>query len=65
MSPYTIALHKIDTCCCKKQLESRQRQLGKTAVVKGGAYNVSYRQKDNRNGLEACESHFLKNAYQQ
>ena len=41
MSPYTIVLREIDTCCKKKQLESRQRQLEKTAVVKTGAYIVS------------------------
>ena len=41
MSPYTIVLHKIDSCSCKRQLESRQRQLEKTAVVKAGTYIVS------------------------
>ena len=48
----------------KKQLESRQRQLGKTAVVKAGAYIVSIDRKTTVYGLGACESHFLKNAYQ-
>ena len=34
-------LRKTDLCSCKRQLESRQRQLEKTAVVKAGAYIVS------------------------
>ena len=37
----------------KKQLESRQRQLGKTAVVKAGAYIVSMDRKTTVYGLEA------------
>ena len=41
MSPYTIVLRKTDLCSCKRQLESQQRQLEKTAVVKAGAYIVS------------------------
>ena len=48
----------------EKQLESRQRQLGKTAVIKAGAYIVSTDRKTNVYGLEACESRFLRNAYQ-
>ena len=42
MSPYTIVLCKI------LLLESRQRQLGKTAVVNVGDLHCVYRQKDNR-----------------
>ena len=41
MSPYTIVSHKMDNVLAKRQLESRKRQLGKTAVVKVGAYIVS------------------------
>ena len=47
----------------KKQLESRHRQLGKTAVVKAGAYIVSIDTKTTVYGLEACESRFWKNVY--
>ena len=38
MSSYTIALRKLGRVLVKKQLGSRQRQLGKTAVIKAGAY---------------------------
>ena len=39
----------------KKQLESRQGQLGKTAVVNAGAYIVSmHGQKDNRIPTGSC-----------
>ena len=41
MSLYTIVLHKIDMCCCKKQLKSWQKELGKIVVVEAGAYIVS------------------------
>ena len=37
----------------KKQLESQRRQLGKTAVIKAGAYICVYGQKDNRIPTEA------------
>ena len=40
-------LRKIDSCSCKRQLESRQRQLEKTAVVKAEAYIVSIDKKEN------------------
>ena len=59
MSPYTIVLHKIDTCLVKKQLESRQRQLGKIVVVKAGVYIVSIDRKTTVYRLEAGELHFL------
>ena len=55
MSPYTIVLRKIDSCSCKRQLESRQRQLEKTAVVKAGAYIVSIDKKKTVHKLEACD----------
>ena len=48
----------------EKQLESWQRQSGKTAVVRAGAYIVSIDRKTSIYGLEACELCFLKNMYQ-
>ena len=53
MSPYVIMLRKFTCVLVKKQLESRQRQLGKTAVVKAGAYIVSMNRKTTVYGLEA------------
>ena len=43
------------TCVLEKQLISRQRQLGKTAVIKVGAYIVSIDRKTTVYGLEAGE----------
>ena len=43
-----------------KQLGCRQRQLGKTAVIKAGALIVSMDRKTTVYGLEA---RFLKNVY--
>ena len=60
MSPYTIVLRKIDSCSCKRQLESRKRQLEKTAVVKAGAYIVSIDKKTTVYKLEACEIAFFE-----
>ena len=40
-APYTIVSRKFTRVLVKKQLENQQRQLGKTAVVKVGAYIVS------------------------
>ena len=40
MSLYSIVLHKFTRVLVKKQLGSRYGQLGKTAVVKAGAYIV-------------------------
>ena len=45
----------------KGQLESQQRQLGKTAVVKVGAYIVSIVLKTTIYTLEACEIAFFEN----
>ena len=59
----TIMLCKL-TRVVKKQLGSRQRRLGKTAVVKAGAYIVSIDRKTTVYGLEAYESRFLKNTCQ-
>ena len=41
MSLYTIVLRKFTRVLVKKLLGSRQRWLGKTAVIKVGAYIVS------------------------
>ena len=60
MSPYTIVLCKIDSCSCKRQLESRQRQLERTAVVKAGAYIVSIDKKTTVYKLEAWEIAFFE-----
>ena len=58
-------LRKIDMCSCNRQLERRQRQLGKTAVVKVGAYIVSIDRKTTVYRMEVCEIvFFLKNVYQ-
>ena len=63
VSPYTIVLRKIDKCVCKRQLESCQRQLGRTVVVKMVAYIVSIDRKTTVYRLEAGEITFLGNAY--
>ena len=47
----------------KRQLESCQRQLGRTAVVKAVAYIVSIDRKTTVYRLEACEIGFFGNAY--
>ena len=47
----------------KSQLESRQRQLGKTVVVKAGVYTVSIDRKTTVYRLEAGEIPFFGNAY--
>ena len=46
----------------KRQLEIRQRQLKKTALVKAGAYIVSIDKKETVYKLEACEIAFFANA---
>ena len=53
MSLYTTVLRKFAHVLVKKQLGSRQRQLGKTAVIKVGAYIVSMDRKTTVYGLEA------------
>ena len=60
MSPYTIVLRKLTRVLVKRQLESSQRQLGKTAVVKAGAYIVSIDRKTTVNRLEAGKIAFLE-----
>ena len=60
MSPYTIVLRKSTRVLVKRQLESRQGQLEKTAVVKAWAYIVSIDKKTTVYKLEVCEIAFLK-----
>ena len=60
MSPYTIVSCKFTRVLVKKQFESRQKQLGKTAVVKAEAYIVSMDRKTTIYGLEAGK---IKNVY--
>ena len=62
MSPYTIVLRKFTRVLVKKQLGSQQRQLGKTAVIKAGAYIVSMDRKTTAYGLGTGNIAFLKNA---
>ena len=59
MSPYTIVSCKFTRVFVKKQLESRQRQLGKTAVVKAEAYIVSMDRKTSVYGVEAGKIAFF------
>ena len=63
MSPYTIVSRKFTRVLVEKQLETRQRQLGKTVVVKAEAYIVSMDRKTTVHGLEAGKIVFFENAY--
>ena len=63
MSPYTIVSRKFTHVLVKKQLESRQRQLGKTVAVKAEAYIVSMDRKATVHGLEVGKITFFKNVY--
>ena len=63
MSPYTIVSRKFTRVLVKKQLGSRKRQLGKTAVVKAGAYIVSMNRKTTVYELEVGKIAFFENAY--
>ena len=56
MSPYSIVLRKFTRVLVKKQLGSR---LGKTAVIKVGAYIVSMDRKTTIYGLEAGKIAFF------
>ena len=49
--------------CKKKQLETRQRQLGKTVVVKVKAYIVSMDRKTTVYRLEGSKIALFENAY--
>ena len=51
--------HKFTRVLVKKQFVSRQRQLGKTAVVKAGAYIVSMDRKTTVYELEAGKIAFF------
>ena len=62
MSPYTIVSRKFTRVLVKKQLESRQRQLGKTAVVKAEAYIVSMDEKTTVYGPKTGKTVFFENA---
>ena len=64
ISPYTIVSRKFTRVLAKKQLESRQRQLGKTAVVKAGAYIVSMDRNTTVYGLEAGKIAFFEKRVQ-
>ena len=63
---FNIVSRKFTRVLVKKQLESRQRQLGKTAVVKAGAYMyiVSMDRKTTVYGLEAGKIAFFKKGVQ-
>ena len=63
MSLYTVVSCKFTRVLVKKQLESWQRQLGKTAVVKADAYIVSMDRKTTVHGLEAGKIAFFENVY--
>ena len=57
MAPYTIVSRTCKfTHVVKKQLESRQKKLGKTAAVKAEAYIVSMDRKTTLYELEAGKS---------
>ena len=58
MSLYTIVLRKFTRVLVKKLLGSQQRQLGKTAVIKAGAYIVSMDRKTT--GLEVGKIVFFE-----
>ena len=55
---------KLTRVLVQRQLESRQRQLGKIAVVKAGAYIVSIDRKTTVYRLEAGEIVSFGNTYQ-
>ena len=63
MSPYTIVSRKFTRVLVKKQLESQQRQLGKTSVVKAEAYIVNMDRKTTVYGLEAGKTAFFESTY--
>ena len=67
MSPYSIVSRELTRVLLKKQFESRQKKLGKTAVVKAEAYIVSTDRKTTVHGLytdwKLVKSCFLKSVY--
>ena len=64
MSLYTIVSRKFTRILVKKQLGSRQRQLGKTTIVKAEAYIVSMDRKTTIYGLEAGKIAFFEKRVQ-
>ena len=64
MSPYTILSRKLTSVLVKKQLESRQKQLGKTVFVKAEAYIVCMDRKTTVYGLEAGKITFIEKRVQ-
>ena len=64
MSLYTAVSRKLTHVLVKKQLESRQKQLGKTAVVKAEAYIVSMDRKTTVYRLEAGKIVFFEKRVQ-
>ena len=64
MSSCIIVSHKFTRVHVKKKLGSRQRQLGKTAVVKAGAYVVSLDRKTTVHGLEDGKIAFFEKRVQ-
>ena len=60
MSLYAIVSRKFIRVLVKKQLRSRQRQLGKTEVIKAGAYIVSTDRKTIVYRLEAGKIVFFE-----
>ena len=60
MSPYTIVLCKIDSYSCKKAARKSEKTVGKTAVVKAGAYIVSI---DKRQPYTSKVAPILRSAY--
>ena len=59
-----MCYRKLTRVLVKRELESLQRQLEKTAVVKAEAYIVFIDRKTTVYELEAGEIAFLKNVYQ-
>ena len=57
-------LRKFTRVLVKQQLGSRQRQLGKTVVMKAGAYIVSMDRKTTVYGLEAGKMVFFEKRVQ-
>ena len=57
-------LRKFTRVLVRKQLGSRQRQLGKTVVIKAGAYIVSMDRKTTIYGLEAGKIAFFEKGVQ-
>ena len=59
-----MVLHKFTRVLVKKQLGSQQRQLGKTVVIKAGAYAVPVDRKTTVYRLEAGKIAFFEKRVQ-